>query len=463
MNGRETNRVCSSGSGRAGTVLRSLVGVALVCSVAVAVGSGAPKVRADGFDGFVIPQRGPQAPLRGPVRTADVSVLVPSTGPEMASEQHAEAGPAGDVGAQNGEWTGEWTGGQAWEVGDGATCIDGSGTEACFAGGDACGACGGAGCGTCGHGAGLFQRLCGDACPRWVVQIDALMLWPANISSRPLLNSYDPVTEVVGPVALDANQAQPPMSSGPRVGLIYNFNQCHAIEGNYFQVRPFAGQAVSRPGFVVEDNLAGNTFPFDTDTVFDSATIFTRASIQSAEINWRKRECWCPITWLAGFRWVEWDQQLHLDSSSSGETPVTSLFRTDTTNTLYGGQLGMDLGLWTGSTFNVNGIGKAGAFLNHAAQASKYQDSLGSFEAVRAEADGIAFFGELGVNGSLQITPWLAWRLGYSLFWLSGVAVPANQLAVTNLNLSNPPSTAQISTDGSVLLHGVTTGLEARW
>ena len=46
MNGRETNRVCSSGTGRAGTVLRSLVGMALVCSVAVAVGSGAPKVRA---------------------------------------------------------------------------------------------------------------------------------------------------------------------------------------------------------------------------------------------------------------------------------------------------------------------------------------------------------------------------------------------------------------------------------
>lgn len=453
MNGRETNRVCSSGTGRAGAVLRSLAGAALLCGVAATVGIGCDgtEARADGFDGFVIPQRGSQAP----VRTADVSVLVPSTGPVIAPEQQAEAGPAGDVEA--------WTGGQAWTDANGVTCLDGSGAGACSAGGHACGACGGAGCGRCRHGAGLFQRLCGDACPRWVVQIDALMLWPANIPSRPVMNAYDPVTDVVGPVALDANQAQPPMSAGPRVGLIYNFNQCHAIEGNYFQVRPFAGQATSRPGFVVENNLAGNTFPFDTDTVFDSAAIFTRASIQSAEINWRKRECWCPITWLAGFRWVEWDQQLHIDQQASGSTPFSSLFRTDTINNLYGGQLGMDLGLWTGSRFNVNGIGKAGAFLNHAAQASKYQDSLGSFEAVQAEADGIAFFGELGVNGSLQLTPWLAWRMGYSLFWLSGVAVPANQLGVTNLNLNNPPPTAQISTDGSVLLHGVTTGLEARW
>lgn len=454
MNGRETNRVCSSRTGHAGIGPRYRTGIMLLCMVATVVGivtRGMPAT-ADSFDGFVIPRRGPQALMPGPVRATDDSVLVPSAGPEPLPGQQPAAGLDGDVET--------WTSGQAWEVANGATCLDGSGVSC--EGEDACGACGGAGCGRCSHGAGLFQRLCGDACPRWVVQIDALMLWPANIASQPLLNSYDPVTDVVGPTALNANQAQPPMSAGPRVGLIYNLNQCHAIEGNYFQVRPFTGRATSRPGFIVENNLAGNTFPIDTDTVFDSATIFTRASIQSAELNWRKRECWCPITWLAGFRWVEWDQQLHVDEVAAGSA-FTSLFRTDTINNLYGGQLGMDLGLWTGSTFNVNGIGKAGAFLNHAAQASKYQDSLGSFESVRAQADGIAFFGELGVNGSLQLTPWLAWRLGYSLFWLSGVAVPANQLAVTNLNLANPPSTARLDTTGSVLLHGVTTGLEARW
>ncbi|MCE2725367.1 MAG: BBP7 family outer membrane beta-barrel protein [Planctomycetaceae bacterium] len=426
----------------------------LLCMVVTAVGIGTEgtPAAADGFDNFVAPQPGPQTLQRRSVRTANDSVLVPSADPEALPVQQPAAGPGGDVET--------WTSGQAWEVANGTTCLDGSGVGC--EGENACGACGGAGCGRYSHVAGLFQRLCGDACPRWVVQIDALMLWPANIASRPLLNSYDPVTDVVGPTALNANQAQPPMSAGPRVGLIYNFNQCHAIEGNYFQVRPFTGQATSRPGFIVENNLAGNTFPIDTDTVFDSATIFTRAGIQSAELNWRKRECWCPITWLAGFRWVEWDQQLHVDEVAAGSA-FTSLFRTDTINNLYGGQLGMDLGLWTGSTFNVNGIGKAGAFLNHAAQASKYQDSLGSFESVRAQADGIAFFGELGVNGNLQLTNWLAWRLGYSLFWLSGVAVPANQLSVTNLNLANPPSTARLDTNGSVLLHGVTTGLEARW
>jgi hypothetical protein len=360
---------------------------------------------------------------------------------------------------------GVWSGADPWDPAgiSSSTCLDGTG-GVCGPGeaGGPCGACGGAGCGACGRGAGLFQRLWGDACPRWTVQVDALMLWQTNIASRPLLSSYDPTTMIIGPTALDMNQAQPPMSAGPRVGLIYNLSQTHAIEGNYFQVRPFTGQAVTGPGNFVENNVAGFSFPVDTTTVFDSASLFTRASIQSAELNWRRRECWCPVTWLAGFRWVEWDQQLHIDELAAGGS-FGSLFRTDTINNLYGGQIGMDLGLWTGSRFNVNGVGKAGLFLNQAAQASKYQDSLGYFDAVRAEADGTAFFGEIGVNGSLQLTPWLAWRLGYSLFWLSGVAVPANQLAVTNLNPLNPAPPVRLDANGSVLLQGVTTGLEARW
>jgi hypothetical protein len=70
-----------------------------------------------------------------------------------------------------------------------------------------------------------------------------------------------------------------------------------------------------------------------------------------------------------------------------------------------------------------------------------------------------AFFGELGLNATLAVTEWLAWRVGYSLFWQGGVAVPANQL-----NLVDPSiSAAGINTSGSVFLHGVSTGIETRW
>jgi len=438
------DRVFSNGKGRAAEPHRPRTGFAAVWALAIVAGNmlNGTSVSGDGFDGFVIPQRSVQAPLRGPVRTADVSVLVP---PADAPLPLVQPGTVVDGEA--------WAGGEAWDhAGAGAAGLDGAAAP--------CGSCSGAGCAECSAGSGFLQRCCGDACPRWVVQVDALMLWQGNIASRPLLSAYDPTTMTVGPTALNANQAQPPMSAGPRVGLFYNLNQIHSIEGNYFQVRPFAVQALTGPGSFVQNGLAGSSYSGANSPVFGSAGVFTRAGIQSAELNWRMRECRCPITWLAGFRWVEWDQQLHIDQTASGSA-ATSLFRTDTINNLYGGQLGMDLGLWTGATFNVNGIGKAGAFLNHAAQASRHQNSLGAVQAARAEADGMAFFGELGVNGSLQLTPWLAWRLGYSLFWLSGVAVPANQLSVTNLATS--PPTARLDANGSVLLHGVTTGLEARW
>jgi hypothetical protein len=41
------------------------------------------------------------------------------------------------------------------------------------------------------------------------------------------------------------------------------------------------------------------------------------------------------------------------------------------------------------------------------------------------------------------------------------VASPASQFSTTDLAVD--PPTATINTNGSVLLHGVTTGLEARW
>jgi hypothetical protein len=302
---------------------------------------------------------------------------------------------------------------------------------------------------------GFFNRIFGAACPRWVVQVDALMLWQGNIASRPLFAAWD--TGVVGPTLLDANQAQTTMSAGPRVALFLNLDEVYSIEGNYFQVRPFNGEALVPPGnTLVERNLAGFS-----DEGFDGGQVLTNGAIQSAELNWRRRECWCPVTWLAGFRWVQWNQQMRIIEHVDG-SPFSS-FTSATGNDLYGGQIGMDLGLWnSGGPFTVIGTGKAGVFYNNAFQRTSYQQP-GLTPSASAVADQTAFFGELGVNGSLRLTDWLSWRLGYVLFWLNGVALPADQFSTTNLNDATAPVGATINTNGSVLLHGVTTGLEARW
>lgn len=316
-------------------------------------------------------------------------------------------------------------------------------------------------------GAASTGRLFLPVEPRWQAQVDALMLWQGNIPSRVLYVDWPS-----GAPALDANQAQTAMAAGVRYGLVLNLDPVYAIEGNYFNVSSFDGGRAISGGPFGQNNLAAPSIGPADGISFTSASVTTSGTIGSAELNWRRRTGG-PIVWLAGFRWFEWNQAMAvadrfvLDTATT--PPGSSSLDVATGNNLYGGQVGMDLCLWNppASALQVNGVGKAGIYYNH----SSFQRTSGSFVQdglppvqlgpVSATADQTSFAGELGVNASLRITDWLSWRAGYSFFWLTGVATPAAQLAVTNVN-DSPPS-AMIDTTDSILLHGVTTGLEARW
>ena len=326
-----------------------------------------------------------------------------------------------------------------------------------------CEQCGTVGCTSCGpsrsaqaggHAAGgYFSRLLRPANPRFVAQVDALMLWQGNIASRPLYTD-----NTTGLTALDVNEARPAMAAGPRYGLFLNLDDCYAIEGNYFNVRSFEGRRATPPTTAGYDmnNIAGLTWP-----QLDAAEVITSGQIQSAELNWRRRQCGLPITWLAGFRWVEWNQRLQVNDVYSVPAAGVDMVNVVTGNDLYGGQAGMDVGLWNrGGFLKVDAVGKAGIFYNTAFQRTDLPTEFVPLTA-DARAQQTAFFGELGVNSSLRLTKWLSWRAGYSLFWISGVAIPASQLSL--VNQPAPNDVATINTNGSVLLHGVTTGLEARW
>ncbi len=298
---------------------------------------------------------------------------------------------------------------------------------------------------------GLFDQSCGTNCDRWTATVDAMFLWQNNIASRPLFISTSTFA-----TAVDANQLQTPASVGPRFGLFYHLDNCTSIEGNYFNVQSFTGE-YQTPN--VTDGYASVDLASPIPFVSNGVQAISSGEIQSAEVNLRRGSG--AITWLGGFRWVEWNGTLDVRSSNVlGE----DLIGVRTGNDLYGGQLGADVLLWQGPRgFQVNGVGKAGVFFNTA-----YQSTDGSVStnppyagSARSAADQTAFFGELGINGAWWITDCLAWRMGYSFFWLSGVATPAEQLSLVDISVS--PATSGINTDGSVFLQGLTTGLEARW
>lgn len=321
----------------------------------------------------------------------------------------------------------------------------------------------------------LGGRLFRPVSPRWVVQTDALFLWQGNIGSRPLyLNDRVTTTQpnpfpppaTLPTTALDINQTANQAAVGPRIGVILNLDNIYSVEGNYFNVRPFNGEQ-STPhtaGAYQGNNLAGlkpDGVPGFTE--IDWAQVNTNGSIMSAELNWRRRTCG-PVTWLGGFRWVEWNQGMQVYNTFITTDPTTiaahDLISTNTVNDLYGGQGGADVMLWNnGGPIRFNAVGKAGVFLNNAVQHTSGSTLGGPLGPLAASAQQTAFFGELGVFGTWQITDWLAWRTGYNFFWLSGVAVPVDQLNTTDV-INN---TATINTNGSVFLNGVQFGLESRW
>jgi hypothetical protein len=315
-----------------------------------------------------------------------------------------------------------------------------------------------------GHGHGGTADACPDVCltdnccPTWEAQVDALFLWQGNIPSRPLY-----VDSLTNATVLDANQLYAPAAIAPRYALTYHRDDCRAIEVNYFQVWGFNAQQVVGPqtdatgtGAFASNNLVGPDY-----NEVSGALATSSANIQSLEVNLRRTDGGM-IEWISGFRWLEWGQNLSfVDSITQGDTLAGGDFASiDTLNNLYGWQLGGDMMLWNaGRWLRVNGIAKAGVYYNHqAAQNTYYTDFFTDANAASSN-DTVSFVGETGINASLALTNWLSWRAGYTCFWLGGVATPARQLGLTNIDTN----TASVNTNGSVFLHGVTTGLEARW
>lgn len=301
---------------------------------------------------------------------------------------------------------------------------------------------------------GFFRPT--QRCPRWTAQIDALLLWQTNIPSRALF-----VDSVTNETVLDANQAIPPVSAAPRYALLYHRDPCHALEINYFQIQSFAGSATVGPGtnLYASDNLPGAPF---ADII--AAQVNTSAGLKSWEFNLRRSQGGM-ITWIGGFRWVEWNQQLGIgDLNATGATGVDG-YQVNTGNNLYGGQFGADLLLWNAyRKVKVNGLAKGGVYYNY--QAYQNTTLLGDqavappdSSTLATSKDAVAFMGEVGLTGEYKFTEWLSWRAGYTLFWLGGIATPTNQLSLSDFTAQ----TTSINTYSSAFLHGVTTGLEARW
>jgi hypothetical protein len=321
---------------------------------------------------------------------------------------------------------------------------------------------------------GFIQCLAARKHATWALRADALLLWRNAPPSRPLYSTIVPGTDQLGPTALNANDLNSDMLVAPRLSFLRTDCDGRTLEatylyaGNFYSDRtlPYVsdGYATSPPG------IYGNEWG-PPDTNLDSATAKLLGQLQSLEFN--SRHCiWADTCqFLIGARWLQWNETLQMSDSFSYAEPSPSsgqdFYDTRCFNNLWGGQIGLDtLLLGRPGMARVEGLVKAGAYYNNAGQNSTFQYVLsdGYTYDKNAGAAGPAacsFVGEVGLTAVLPISCNWDFRCGYFGLWLTNLAQPTRQLSDQEINQF--ASVGALDTAGSLILQGLSLGLEGRW
>lgn len=316
----------------------------------------------------------------------------------------------------------------------------------------------------------------------WTVRAESILMWRDSPESRPLFSTVLPDTESIGPVALDSKDLQSDVLVAPRLTVMrsdscgYGFEGVYLWAGNFYSQRslPFVadGYATSPPG-IYGNEWGPSTDPLE-DTSLASASAKLIGSLQSAEFNMRSPLGWGAVKWLAGFRWLQWNETMSIEDSfvdPSTMPPVSGqdFYTTQCFNNLYGGQIGLDAMFWnSGRGMRLEGLVKAGAYGNMAAQNSSYRygtDGSPFFtNAVSARTGSArgAFVGEAGLTAVFPMVWQSELRIGYTGLWIEGLAQPSKQLSGQQLT-QLPPAIGSITTSGGVVLQGLSFGLQKQW
>lgn len=304
------------------------------------------------------------------------------------------------------------------------------------------------------HPPGLIQRVLArdhEAGSCWSFSTDAVIFWRNAPPSRELASLFSGAG--VFPV-LNADQLESTSAAGPRFRIIHTDSCGNAAEFIYLKAFNFRSQrTLADPGTLGSGYEPANLFG-NTREVFHNANINLGSRFQTFEANGRKLIGASPFTFIAGFRWLEFQESFTMDSQLQS---LRYDYRSSVTNSLYGGQLGVDALLLTMPWLTINSWLKGGAFYNNAVQHTAYQSNVPSPASFENAVSGIpaagSFVGEVGINGTLSITKSIGIRFGYTVLWLQTIALATQQLSNQNA----------LSMNGGTALQGLNLGLEGQW
>jgi hypothetical protein len=222
----------------------------------------------------------------------------------------------------------------------------------------------------------------------------------------------------------DASDLDFAMNGGLLAEVRYLPNDVWYLEGRYFGVNDF--ESSSSYSSTSGAHLPGSGGAGVANGGVDVTNTYT-SELHSAELNALWNFC-DRVRIGGGFRALELNEELESEletASSVGE------YENYVSNRLYGGQGVLDATLFdNGGIFFVDGFLKLGAFGNHAKHTNYYDGGGATFSGESVD-DIATFVGEVGVNGNVQLTRHIQFRVGYNFLWLNGVGLSSDQIGNT--------------------------------
>lgn len=306
-----------------------------------------------------------------------------------------------------------------------------------------------------------YEGDCGfsyNMCPCAYAVVEGLIL-QRNIAGTSVPLVVDAVT---GATLLSTGNLNFPFAGGLRAYVGHRFDDCRSWELGYFGLYGANASSTVTGNLSLPGGFAGLNVFFGADQVVADYT----SNLNGMELNLANCCSWCDpcecgsTEWLYGFRYLRIDDSLNLAVQNAVVGGIeTGSYNVQAANNLFGGQIGTRLrrssGLWS-----VEGTGKAGLYYNDASQSQTVIDFPGILVRQTSSSDDrLAFLGELNASLVRQITDYWYLRAGYNLIWIDGIALAPNQLDFTLAATSGTTT----NTGGTMFLHGVNVGVEARW
>ncbi|WP_146119200.1 BBP7 family outer membrane beta-barrel protein [Blastopirellula marina] len=361
-------------------------------------------------------------------------------------------------------------------------------------GGNGCQSCRGSGCGCCGEGCGAccglfgggqycgFSRGIGNAwdlseyggrcAPRFFdASVEAtLFKLEGNTPSRAFASQ-----NILGATVLDSNQLGFGTEGGARFTMNFLCFAGSTLEVSYMGISNWASAAsVTGAGNLYSPLSGFGSDPFGGYAESDQANfagLDMSNRFDTIELNlkrgWTGAGCWFQGSYWGGFRYFRLSEDSnYVTSGASGSMN----YACDTDNDMYGVQIGGDLTSRLTTRLSLTGFIECGLYGNRGVQSSTILISDGASSSTvfeTASANRASFLTEAGFHGNFRLTPHLAFKAGYQIVYVNGVA-----LAIDNYNFQTGVATlpaalagrpAYVDDNGSALYHGATVGAELTW